>query len=350
LKTSDRPPNGPQPKSISQGARLPGYLAASLVIVSSFSLIHSFGTNLPVADEWDFAPILLRFHQSGIDWATLTSFHNEHRQVLPSLYFFLVASLAGWDTKLIMFLNAVPVALSAWMVASILSKRIVSRISPLVSASVLGLLLGSWSQWQNFLWGFQFPWFFIPFCLVLGSYLLLEAPGWPSRCLAIAALFAATLCQANGFLTLFAISPLWLFLPQAKGYRGRLLVILLVGFLAAFLVATYGSGSGQSTETTVRLSAAHPLELANWLLYLLGQPLTACLTRNAGSQIVGGAYSQAAGLLALTPILLALIRAARGKRTASPLTLFALTLVLFGLASALIFAVGRFSVVGQFEI
>ncbi len=317
------------------------YLGVILVIASSFWLIHDFGTSVPIADDWDLARILLRFHREGIDWATLTSFHAEHRQVLPRLYYFFVVSLAGWDPKLLMYLNVLPIACSAWLLVLTLSKRIASKALMLISSVVIGLMLGSWSQWQNFIWSFQFPWFFIPGCLVLANYVLLEHNSWRGQWLAMLVLFLATLCQANGFVTWIAIVPLWFFFSKAKRSKTLLLAFFCLGACLALFIA--GHGSPRDPKETLMLVATRPLAFASWVLYLLGQPLTGCLTKSAGALRVGIGCADTAAVVILLPIVIAAIRTFRGRRVSTPLTLFACSLIIFGLVSALVFAVGRFS-------
>lgn len=323
------------------------WLAAFLVAIFSGALIENYGTNLPTGDEWDIAPMLARFARDGIDAPSLLAFHNEHRIIVPKLYFYWVAQFTGWNVKWLMFLNTLPLVASAWLLVRMIAVRLPSTILAAAVTLIVVLVLGSWSQWQNFLWAFQFPWFFAPFLFLLGCHILLECPlsGFSRPAVAVL-LLLATASLGNGLVCWLAILPLWLTPSHRSKAYLRPLMLWMAGFVLACLVAF--AGAPVKSSASLQHLLQQPVELVSWFLYLLGQPLVSCLTLDAGALRVGPGLGQSAGLLTLLLAAFAVLRGARGEKSASPLFRLALGLLAFGFLSGALIAIGR--VEGGWEI
>ena len=164
--------------------------------------IDSYGVNLPVNDSWNLAPTFIAWHQRGIQWQEVFQFHTEHRIALPRLLFYALAEAVGWNARAEMWLG--------WgfaLVATMLLARPIfrSRLEwPVKAAVVLGMasMIFGWSQWQNWLWGFQMPWFLM-MALLVGGAVVATGGGRHGigRMMALAVLCAAaTFTLANGIL------------------------------------------------------------------------------------------------------------------------------------------------------
>ena len=315
--------------------------AALFVIISSWTIVSRYGVGLPTGDEWDLAKTLLHFHTNGIDWPTLTAFHNEHRIFVPRLYFQAHALFTGWNTLAIKFANVIPLALSAYIIVSLTLISPKSLTLAGLTTLSIALVLGSWSQWQNYLWSFQFPWFFVPFLFITSSYLLarpLPANGL-HRGAATIALLITSGCMANGIITWFAILPLWF---RRKSDQNQWLILgwWVAGFTLAYIFTF--SGSPNTESGVVEAVFSQPAHYLIWLLYLLGQPLVSCIGPNAGAVPVIPLIGAIGGIFLLAIIITPLYQSIKSKTINNSFQMFAISLTLFGLLSGLAISAGRF--------
>jgi hypothetical protein len=121
------------------------------------------GVNVPFADEWWYAGLVKSVKSGDATFQTFWQASNEHRILIPKLEFSFLAILTHWNSKIIM--------LAAWFVmvcaAAFLFlqfKRIYSKSHPIfwAASTFLGIaVLLSLVQHENWLWAFQFAFFFI---------------------------------------------------------------------------------------------------------------------------------------------------------------------------------------------
>jgi hypothetical protein len=169
------------------------WIAALLTL--AFILIN--GVNVPFADEWWYSSLV---KSVGAGQASLISFwspNNEHRMLIPRLEFSALALITHWNSKEMMvagWLAAVAAMLflfSQW-------KRIYSRTHPTLWATAVGVsaaALFSLVQLENWLWAFQFAFFFIQFAVVTSVIILCR----PQIALGLRLLVAVLLGAAASF-------------------------------------------------------------------------------------------------------------------------------------------------------
>jgi hypothetical protein len=153
-------------------------LAAALLCTIAALLTLAFillnGVNVPFADEWWYARLVKSLGSGQASFLDFWSPNNEHRMVIPRLEFCTLAVLTHWNSKLIMIV--------AWLVIVIvmififLQFRILhSQVHPILWVIVVGvsaMALFSLAQIENWLWAFQFAFFFIQFAVVVSLIVL----------------------------------------------------------------------------------------------------------------------------------------------------------------------------------
>jgi len=203
--------------------------------------IYTFGSALPVNDQWDVARFLISVKAGHLDLGQLFHFHNEHLIVIPRLLFAGLALLFTWDNRAECWLTFGFVVITfSLLCRGVLKGRERGEIAGLVALIVAAVFLFSTIQWQNWLWGFQLAWP-IP---VLALTAAIPSLSW-SRARAITCMMIGTaaiiavLSMGSGFLV-----PLILFAILGARYlhshdRHNLPWLILSGCLTAFAIGLF---------------------------------------------------------------------------------------------------------------
>ena len=144
----------------------------SLLKLTILSYSHFLEPTL-YADSFRLVEQNQNSNQSLIKW--IFSQHNEHRIIftrLNSLIEFNILKLSPGQTGLLQ--NLLLVLLSSGIWTSLIHNFFRDiNIKILTTLSGILLLFHPW-QWENFIWEFQVPWFFINALVLLGTYLLIK--------------------------------------------------------------------------------------------------------------------------------------------------------------------------------
>src|SRR5437764_11469738 len=84
-ETADRPQDEGKRRVLARRVAL--IILALLPGLYLFSLIVRYGVNVPYADEFTLAPLLVKAHEHAITFSDLFEQHNEHRYFFPRLLF-----------------------------------------------------------------------------------------------------------------------------------------------------------------------------------------------------------------------------------------------------------------------
>ncbi len=259
----------------------PGFAASSFVLapfVATLLYVRSYGVDVFYADEWDFVALLREGSRGTLGAADLISHHNEHVYLVPWSLMLLVGRFTGYDTVPLMYLVAACLLATSLAVFHVYA-RSVGR-SPLVSLLFVPapLLLFSFRQYENMLWGNQVTFAFAQTFSVL-ALCLLHAAGnerlgklaFPSAALCAA---VASCSAAPGLLAWPAGLTLLLIYPAGGKPAKRLLFtgawVLLGAAVWGVYLAGYG-GPGAAPPPSFVLG--HPAVGAEYLLTLAGGSL-----------------------------------------------------------------------------
>jgi len=146
-------------------------VAAPLCIAA---LIVRYAVNVPIYDEFDWAPLILHLHAGTISLGELWMQHNDHRMFFPKLVALGLAMLGGWSQ-----FRECAASLAIAVAGQLILLRLLRATFPARTALVLlagdSLLLFSPSQSENWLWGFQTAWLLINTCVLAVIVLLFRS-------------------------------------------------------------------------------------------------------------------------------------------------------------------------------
>ena len=204
-------------------------LLAWLLPLAVFALVAAAVVDVPMYDEWLWSPLVLAQHAGGLHPAALWAPQGAHRSVVPTALALGLARLDGWNVRIEALLSVGLVALAQLALFALLRRRLggtARAAGPFLPAS---LLLYSFVQAENWLWGFQLSWFLVNLGALGVVWALDERPNAPRFCLALACALVAGFSLVFGFATWVAGAVL-----LARDAR-RLAVWLIVGAGAAAL-------------------------------------------------------------------------------------------------------------------
>ncbi|MEM6452239.1 MAG: hypothetical protein AAF703_18240 [Cyanobacteria bacterium P01_D01_bin.105] len=222
--------------------------------------VSNLGVNIPFGDQWALLPYFEKIQAGEITFLDIVQQHNEHRIVLPRLAFSTLAFATDWNTRSEMALSIVVASISFCTVFLISSKtseayssqqRILFHVVNFISCC----LLFSFVQHENWLWGFQPPWFFINVCVTSTILVLIQnkiPAGWR---LIGGALFCcmASLSSAHGLFVWLATTPSVVAMSgsiRKRATRLAIWIVMFLGCLAVYLVGYQRPPHAQDYYTT----------------------------------------------------------------------------------------------------
>jgi hypothetical protein len=281
------------------------------------------GVNVPFADEWWYAGLVNSARSGQATFKTFWSPNNEHRMLIPRLEFASLAILTHWNSKIIMlvawFVMAVAAAFLVLQFNKIYSKShpILWALSSCISVAVLLSLV----QHENWLWAFQFAFFFIQLSALVSIFTICRSDvPLPFR-LIVAIMFAvaASYSSAQGLLIWPAlIVSLWL-TNDSRGIKAigiAFLTIAAMGTVWLYFLGLTREGSLQLRTEQIAGKPQLPFvgflglagnSLAGWIAHehrphrawLIGLATTALLVTVVVSLIRRRQISRAAPWLGL---------------------------------------------------
>lgn len=319
----------------SQNTRLQNFAIGSLALwmcaVCLAGVVRSY-CSVPFWDMWNGE---LEFYQRVLagDVSAWYYQHNEHRLVVPRLFFYLDMRFFNGRSAFILGSQLLAHALSAWLVA-----RLAWEARPGANRfGVVSLILAAmfnWSQENNFTWAFQVQ-FLLVYTFTIAAFFLFSRPfdsaktlGWNGLAGALCATAAAG-CMANGLFVL-PFCAAYVFVGHQRRKQALLLAVLSCVVWTAYLW-NYASINGHASPLQSLLH--HPLDVLVYLSKYLGSPF---LFLSSHSVALIGALGLF-GLPALAGAAIAHDKALRHRASSSAL----LWLAGFILLSALLTALGR---------
>jgi len=155
--------------------------------------VRAFGVNVVFADAWDMVLVFRKWSSGRLAFADLYAQHNEHRMFFPKGAELLLGMLTRYNNVAEMYL-----IVSCFVVtAAVLLLAFRREIGlPLIFFVPVALLIFSFRQYENMLFGFQINFAFTQTFGVLALYLLYAASSNDTKRLAfVAALGSATVAS-----------------------------------------------------------------------------------------------------------------------------------------------------------
>ena len=223
-------------------------LALSPALLPLWQILH-FGVDIPYWDQFDddLAGMHIKAHAGQLAFADLAAQHNEHRILVPRLFFLALGHLTGG--------NAVAEMLASWAIVvatSLVLLRLLRRThrpaapggateetaAPLFIWFLSNLLLFSPVQWENWLWGIGIQ-NFLPMLWVALATSAAAAPLRDSTRLTLVVALAAlaTWTSGNGMLAWGLAGGVLLWAPTWREFLARrhhvLILLAAIGIAAA---------------------------------------------------------------------------------------------------------------------
>lgn len=310
------------------------WLGALVPMIYLAFLVRHYGVNVPMLDDWEMAPLIVKAHTGQLAFADVFGQQQEARTVLPKLIFIL-SSRDVWDVRDQMMLSVVICWLTTLGIF-VLLRRLGLSPAALAVCFWLGVLtIFSIAQYELWIFASGFPTFlaalFVVAALVaIGSRLSTGAKFF--LCVALAAASSFTL--ANGLLAWGLTFPALLIAERVPRWK----IWLGLWFVCAALCAIIYFWGYEKPGYLPQFAPGAPLlEYLRFVLIFLGGGLSNSVTENRAT------VSAAFGLVQLLIFLGALfyaLRRIRDRAFVAKVTPW-LALGLYSLGSAILAALGR---------
>lgn len=154
---------------------LTGVLALCAGMVSVVvGCIAVYGRNVPLAEDWDMVPALIRQEPNLLEW--LWAQNNEHRLPLQKAVYLILLKASGGDFRIGMIANTL--MLGGLSLAMILTARRLRGGRTRLADAFFPLALLHLGHWENMVWGWQIQ-FVISTLLVCVWLLIIVRDRWP---------------------------------------------------------------------------------------------------------------------------------------------------------------------------
>jgi len=215
--------------------------AAALCLIAAFStlaLILANGVNVPFADEWWYSTMVQKVRLGEATVGIFWSPNNEHRMFIPRVEFSVLALVTHWNSKTMMIFQWV-VMFVAGALLFVEFWKMYSPSRPLLWAgaviAALALFFGG-VQHENWLWAFQFAFFFIQTCVIVSIFAISRwtGPFWLRVVVASLFVAAASFSSAQGLLIWPALILATMLAGESKERRisGTIFLIALTVLIA----------------------------------------------------------------------------------------------------------------------
>lgn len=261
------------------------------------SLINRSGVNVPYADDFTLAPLLVRAHDHTLTWDDLFSQHNEHRYVFTRLLFIAVNFCSQGNLRAEMFFSVFLVLLTGAILWWLLLKTVpLSSRSRAFILCLFSLLLFSPVQAENWVWGFQIPLFFCNFVLACAIAVAFSALDLKKKFILCAAITVIATFSFGGGVVLWLVTfPCALLGHKDRTVRSRWCWFACWCALMAASIALYFF---HYVKPPYHPPIAAAKRAVDYYLYVAGF-LGAHLSRATGREPIVQAVAIGTGLLAL---------------------------------------------------
>jgi hypothetical protein len=192
--------------------------AAALPVVFIIFLVLRYAVAIPMLDDWEMVPLVVKVHTGDLTFADLFAQQQESRTFFPKLIFILFSFGKFWDGRAEMMLSLLFCCLTALGIYLLLGRSGISNGARTASFLLMVLLMFSPAQHELWLLASGFPSFVPAVCVVwalwvVGTEFSVATKFW--LCLGLTLFASFTL--ANGLLAWAVTFPV---LFAAKSQRG----------------------------------------------------------------------------------------------------------------------------------
>jgi hypothetical protein len=327
-----------------------GLLACWTMVTMAFIDIRAYSA-LPWGDHWDHWRLVLK---DGYSLGTFVHLHNEHRILVPRLFFMIDHLLFG-ASNVFIFVSICLVqlghALLLWRISARASGP--SPPSSLALGSLVTIALFSQQQFSNFTWAFQIQFVGVYFLATAALYALMRvedsadsptnvgtsSAGWLLSSLVFA--WGATYTMSSGLF----LWPILLLFSFALHLRWPHVVWIAVNGLIAWIVYLHGFHT-PSQHISPLASLFDPPRVLAFALAYLGAPVDDTISAISKIFALGGdnyrtLWAAAAGFVGLLSTIILLLRSLEKRKYFNDAQLLLIYNALFILVTAFVTSAGR---------
>jgi hypothetical protein len=211
--------------------------------------VHTYGVNVPYWDEWSFIDLIRQLPAKG--FSVFWTRHNEHRIFFPQLVMYVSLMLTKWNVKILMYLSQFIVFLVG--IAYFLYIRRGFRSSSirfqLIAFFPISVLIFSFVQVENILWGFQ-----------VGFYMTMAA--------SVFCLYFFYLFTQKKRLIFIIIADCFGLIATLSSAQGNMVWISVLFAAAVFFFTT----DKKSSNFKIGLLSTIPAAIISWALFFYDYP------------------------------------------------------------------------------
>lgn len=257
------------------------------------ALAFRYGYDAPYWDQWWYLPLIQKAYDGtwvlSDCWMTV----NEHRAFFPALITVAMARATHWNHSyehaLILILAT---AVYGLILTLVYRKSTASEPSPSPWLPVVvALLIFSFSQWRNWMWGLHIMIFLAELCAVAAIALLCSERLTPLRVLAASLLALIATYSFGAGIMVWPVG-LLLVLARVRELEHRALFISLfwIGAGAAIMAFYFVDYEATDANDSALYALQHPISYGLYIVAYIGGPIAAFSGRVAFvAGILGGA-------------------------------------------------------------
>ena len=233
-------------------------------LVAYFWLIHHYGVNMIWRDQWSDIGLISHSYAHTLDMSTLWKQHNENRIFFPNLIVLLLAHTTHFNVVIEEYLSGLMLVGATGLL--IVAHRRRSPGLPWIYYCPVAVLMLSFVQVTDTLWGFQMAWYLV--MLMLASTLFLldrHRLNWIVVTGAITAAVVGSFSSMQGLL----IWPVGLVLLYFRRRPNALVITWTTCALATGILYFYHFNS-RSGYATPQFVMHHPIETIGFFLAAIG--------------------------------------------------------------------------------
>ena len=300
-------------------------LGFAVPVIAYFWLIHDYGVNSIWQDQWDDINVIAHPNLGNL-WAL----HNDNRIFFPNLVVLLLAHTTHFNVHIEDYLSGIMLVLAIGLLIVAHKRR--SPSTPWLYYCPVAIIMLSFVQVGDTLWGFQMAWYLVMLALA-GAVFLLDEPilTWLSLIGAMALAIVGSFSSLQGLL----IWPAGLVLLYCRSRPKRFVITWLAGGIVTGAAYFYQfRPTGPASNDSYVLS--HPVLTIEFFLSAIGDVVGESLPsvgRNNGVLVLGV-------VIVAVAIWVIIVYGLRGDKSGSPI---GVALISFGLMFAATITVGRTS-------
>lgn len=137
-------------------------------VLLSVIMVLIYSENVPCADEWGIVSSYKGILDHGLKFQDLFVQHNEHRIFFPRIILLISAICSNWNVVVQMLISQIMLMVSAYLLYSNFKLNIGSAKS--IYFLPIVILLFSFKQYENMLWGFQVGFYLVLMSAIVSFY------------------------------------------------------------------------------------------------------------------------------------------------------------------------------------